>query len=169
MVGIGYAYIRRCVGCNVCDNVVIYFAVVRIKPKAYFYVWVEQFKVAYGLLVYPCLVLIGIVLGPEGKLILPRSIELLRHYERIHAAGAVARRERAAERNERYYKAYGFYCAAHPFNPPLDTPSIIFFLKIRNSAMSGTDIATTAAIIAGMLSRPKPPSRMACMPPETRK
>ena len=33
--------------------------------------------------------------------------------------------------------------------------------------MSGTDITTTAAIMAGMFSRPKPLSRMACMPPET--
>lgn len=32
--------------------------------------------------------------------------------------------------------------------------------KIRNSAISGAEMTTTAAIIAGMFSRPKPFSRI---------
>ena len=64
------------------------------------------------------------------------------------------------------------YCASkpasHPFVPPLDTPSMTFFLNIRNSTISGTDITTTAAIIAGTFSRPNPFSRISCMPFDTR-
>ena len=49
----------------------------------------------------------------------------------------------------------------HPFVPPLETPDIILRLKMRKITISGTEIATTAAIIAGTLSRPKPFSRIA--------
>ena len=57
----------------------------------------------------------------------------------------------------------------HPFVPPLETPAMIFFRKTRNSTISGTLITTTAAIIAGVFSRPKPFSRIAWMPLDTRK
>ena len=46
---------------------------------------------------------------------------------------------------------------------------MIFLRKSRNSTTSGTEITTTAAIIAGMFSRPKPFSRIDWMPLETRK
>ena len=49
---------------------------------------------------------------------------------------------------------------AYPFVPPLATPSMIFLRKIKNSTISGTEMTTTAAIIAGMFSRPKPFSRI---------
>ena len=45
---------------------------------------------------------------------------------------------------------------------------MILLRKIRNSTISGTEITTTAAIIAGMFSRPKPFSRISWMPLETR-
>ena len=37
---------------------------------------------------------------------------------------------------------------------------MIFFRKIRNRTISGTEMTTTAAIMAGMFSRPKPFSRI---------
>ena len=46
---------------------------------------------------------------------------------------------------------------------------MIFLWKIRNSTISGTEMTTTAAIIAGMFSRPKPFSRISWIPFETRK
>ena len=46
---------------------------------------------------------------------------------------------------------------------------MIFRRKIRNSTISGTEMTTTAAIMAGMFSRPKPFSRISWMPLDTRK
>ena len=57
----------------------------------------------------------------------------------------------------------------HPLIPPLDTPDMILLRKARNSAISGTEITTTAAIMAGMFSRPKPFWRISWMPLDTRK
>ena len=48
----------------------------------------------------------------------------------------------------------------HPFVPPLETPSMILSLNNKNSTMRGNEITTTAAIMAGIFSRPKPFSRI---------
>ena len=48
----------------------------------------------------------------------------------------------------------------YPLVPPLATPAMTLRRKIRNSRIRGTEITTTAAIIAGMFSRPKPFSRI---------
>ena len=46
---------------------------------------------------------------------------------------------------------------------------MIFFRNARNSSTSGTEITTTAAIMAGIFSRPKPFSRISWIPLDTRK
>ena len=48
----------------------------------------------------------------------------------------------------------------HPFVPPLATPSMILLRKNRNSIIRGREMTTTAAIIAGIFSLPKPFSRI---------
>ena len=63
-------------------------------------------------------------------------------------------------------KQYEFF---HPFVPPLATPSMIFLRKTRKRMIKGRLITTTAAIIAGIFSRPKPFSLISCIPLETRK
>ena len=45
---------------------------------------------------------------------------------------------------------------------------MIFFLKMMKRIISGSETATTAAIIAGTFSRPNPFSRIYCIPFETR-
>ena len=54
------------------------------------------------------------------------------------------------------------FCTAfsYPFVPLLETPSMIFSRKIRKSTTSGIEITTTAAIMAGIFSRPNPFSRI---------
>ena len=63
----------------------------------------------------------------------------------------------------------GYLGIHYPFVPPLDTPAMILSRKARNSTISGTLTATTAAIIAGISCRPKPLSRIAWIPLDTRK
>ena len=46
---------------------------------------------------------------------------------------------------------------------------MIFLRKTKNSKISGTEMTSTAAIMAGIFSRQKPFSRMDWMPLETRK
>ena len=46
---------------------------------------------------------------------------------------------------------------------------MILLRKTRKSTISGMEITTTAAIMAGMLSRPKPCSRLYWIPLDTRK
>ena len=45
---------------------------------------------------------------------------------------------------------------------------MIFFRKMRKRTINGTLMTTTAAIIAGVFSRPKPFSRISWIPFETR-
>ena len=45
---------------------------------------------------------------------------------------------------------------------------MIFLRKIRKRTISGTEMATTAAIMAGTFARPKPFWRISWMPLETR-
>ena len=47
-----------------------------------------------------------------------------------------------------------------PLVPPLATPAMIFLWKIKNRMIRGREMTTTAAIMAGIFSRPKPFSRI---------
>ena len=46
---------------------------------------------------------------------------------------------------------------------------MIFLWKMRKMMISGIEMTTTAAIIAGMFSLPNPDSRIVWMPLDTRK
>ena len=59
-----------------------------------------------------------------------------------------------------------FFSYYYPFKPLLDTPLIICFLNTANKTKSGIETHTTAAIIAGIFSRPKPDVRSVCIPLE---
>ena len=87
------------------------------------------------------------------------------------SAGAVtgAQRQHAEEHQQRQKEGRESVSPDHPLVPPLETPAMTFLRKIRNSTISGTEMTTTAAIMAGMFSRPKPFSRISWMPLETRK
>ena len=156
MVGIGYAYVRRRAGGDVCYDVVIYFPVIRVKADIDLDVRVKRFKVGNGFSVYFHLRFVRIVLCPERYFVIFRRIKLLRQGEIGGKPRAVTRREnrhdRAKENSGKHRRENSF----HPFVPPLATPSIILFLNTRKRIISGSDTATTAAIIAGMFSLPKP-------------
>ena len=70
MVGIGNADIRRRIGLNVGDNVVVNTAIVGIQTQLNLDVGIKCFKIGNRLLIYARLSDVGIVLGPEGQLVL---------------------------------------------------------------------------------------------------
>ena len=168
MVRICYADIRRGVCGDVGYDIVVDLAVVRIKPDVDLDIRIDLLKIRDRLMVYIRLGLVRVILSPECDLEAARIVEFLRDHKLIHPPGAVTAGERK-ERKEHYTcKKYG-ETLFHPFVPPLETPSMILFLKIRNMTMSGTEMTTTAAIIAGMFSLPNPFSRISWIPFETRK
>ena len=122
-------------------------------------VGVELLKGLDGVRIDGGLDFVGVVLGPEGQLVLLIIIEGLRHLEGGQSPGAVASGERKEE-GRRHKTGQHARKTLHPLVPPLRTPDMIFFRKIRNSTTSGREMTTTAAIMAGMFSRPKPFSRI---------
>ena len=72
----------------------------------------------------------------------------------IVAAGQSHQRCQHQQQRQKFAKFH------HPLVPPLETPSMIFLRNTRNSTISGTEMTTTAAIMAGMFSLPKPFSRI---------
>ena len=156
MVGICYADVRRRSRRYIGYNIVIYFAVIRIKPDIHLYVRIKRFKIGYCFFIYFCLSFVCIVLCPKGYLVVARSVKSARHFENRSTFRTVTSRKYhkcGYEQNKRKDSCADPF---HPFVPPLETPAIIFLRKIRNSIISGSDTATTAAIIAGMFSLPKP-------------
>ena len=161
MVRISYADIRRRTGRDVRDDIVIDLVVIRIKPEVYLDVRIELLKIFYGLIVYLRLGDVGIVLCPENYLVSLIGIKSFRHRKLCRtflAVTACKRRQNESCRHERSDDLEETF--SHPLVPSLDTPSMILFLKIRKRIMRGNDTATTAAIMAGMLSLPKPFSRI---------
>jgi prepilin-type N-terminal cleavage/methylation domain-containing protein len=93
----------------------------------------------------------------SGFTLYAKSTEAFRHGK----SDALFRAVTAAEqRQQKKAQQGGSKASDHPLVPPLDTPAMIFFRKIRNRMISGTEMTTTAAIIAGIFSRPKPFSRI---------
>ena len=119
-------------------------------------VGVDGFKIRNGLFIDVDLGHVGVVLGPEDHLIVPVLLKGIRHGEGIHTLGAVAAGKAQKKCHQQQKCSYFF----HPLVPPLATPAMIFLWKIRKSTISGTEMTTTAAIMAGIFSRPKPFSRI---------
>ena len=167
MVRIGDAHVRRGLRGDVGDDVVVDAAVVRVQAHFDPDVRIEGLKVRDGLLIYGGLHLVGIVLRPEGHFKAAAVIQLLRDHEGAGILRAVAagQRHAQAEEQEERQKLLSVF---HPLSPPLDTPAMIFLWNTRKRMISGTEMTTTAAIIAGIFSRPKPFSRISWMPLDTR-
>ena len=177
MVRIGNTDIGRRVGGDVGDDIIVDLAVIRIQAHIDFDVGIDRLEVRDGLFIYGGLGLVGIVLGPEGELELPGSIKGFRYLEFRHTGGAMAagqqpagqRQQQDKDRQEPAQERRTYFFIFHPLIPPLETPAMIFLRKIRKRTISGIEIATTAAIMAGMFSRPKPFSRISWIPLDTRK
>ena len=169
MVRIGDAHVRRGSRGNVCDDVIIDIAVIRIKAQIHRNIRVQLLKVGDRLLIDLCLIDIRIVFRPECNLIISGGVKALRHRESgLLSLSVAAGKKRQAHKAEARKRRNSFPRLSHPFIPPLDTPSIIFFRNTRNRMISGTEMTTTAAIMAGIFSRPKPFSRISWIPFETR-
>ena len=162
VVGIGDADVGGGVGGDVCDDVVVDAAVIGVETHVHRDVRVQGLKVRNGLLVDGRLGLVGVVLGPEGDFVLLGTVKALRNRKGRAAAGTVtgAQRQHAEKHQKREKQGRESAKPDHPLVPPLETPAMTFLRKIRNSTISGTEITTTAAIMAGMFSRPKPFSRI---------
>ena len=166
VVGVGDAHIGRGVGGDVGDDIVVDLAVVGIQPQLHRDVGVQRLKIGDGFVIDIHLCLVGVVLGPECDLVLPGLVKAVRYGEGILPAGAVAAAQR--QQGEQRQQRGNIRLFHHPLVPPLETPSMILLRNRRNSTISGTEMTTTA-IMAGIFSRPKPFSRMAWMPLDTRK
>ena len=167
VVRVGDAYVGRGGGGNVGDDVVVDLGIVGVKADRHVDIGIKLLKVRHRLLIDLYLGLVGVVLGPEGDVVVPAFVKALRDLKYASLPRAVAARQQGqtAQQPKRREDAPDL----HPLVPPLETPSMIFLRKIRNRTISGRDTATTAAIMAGMFSRPKPLSRMVWMPLDTRK
>ena len=89
VVRVGDAHIGGGVGGDVGDDIVVDLAVVSVEPQLHGDVGVQRLEVGDGLVVDVHLGLVGVVLGPERDLILPRLVKAVRHGEGVLAAGAV--------------------------------------------------------------------------------
>ena len=156
MVRVGDAHIRRRVGRNVRDDILVNGSVIRVGLQRHVDVRIKLFEFRDGLLINVDLRDVRIIFRPEGDRVFLFCVKFHRHPERNPLLAAVAARKRAAEEHQDKQERGSFGKSFHPLVPPLDTPSMILFRKHRNKMMSGTEMTTTAAIMAGMLSRPKP-------------
>ena len=82
VVRIGDADVGRRIGGDVRDDIVVYFAVVRVKAHVDIDIRIERLEIRDRLLVDLGLRLVGVVLGPESELDLLALVQLLRHRER---------------------------------------------------------------------------------------
>ena len=160
VVRVGDAHVGGGIGGDVGDDIVVDLAVVGVQPQLHRDVGIQRLKIVDGLVVDVHLRLIGVVLGPERDLVLPGLVKAVRHGEGVLPAGAVAaaQRQQREQRQQQRGEPHFFH---HPLVPPLETPSMTLLRNRRNSTISGTEMTTTAAIMAGIFSRPKPFSRMA--------
>ena len=160
MVRVGDAHIGGGICGDVGDHIVVNSRVVRIQPHIHGDVRIQLFKIPDGLLINGGLPLVGVVLGPEGNGVLLCGVKGFRHrVVKLRRAGVFRQGSVAAgeQQQRRKQEDDDFF---HPLVPPLATPAMIFFRKSRNRTISGREMTTTAAIMAGMFSRPKPLSRI---------
>ncbi len=157
MVGVGDADIRGGIGGDIGDDVIVDLAVVGIQAHIHVNIGIERLEIINGLLIDLRLCLVGVILGPEDDLIVSGGIQGLRDLKGTDLARAVAGAEEKQGGQEEDKEAKTL---SHPLVPPLETPSMIFLWKTRKRTIRGTEMTTTAAIMAGMFSRPKPFSRI---------
>ena len=169
MVRIGDADVRRRIRGDVGENILINAAVVCIQFQRDRNVRIDRFEVFDRLPVDLHLCFVRIILRPENDLEIPGGVKGLGHFKGDALFRSVTACKKREYEEYREQQAKGFTQFFHPFVPPLETPSMIFLWKIRKRMTSGTEMETTAAIMAGIFSRPKPFSRISWIPLETRK
>ena len=76
MVRVGDTYVRSGACGDVGDYIVVDFAVVRVKPKIYGDIWVQGFKIGYGLFIDFGLGFVCVVFGPESDLVISGGVKL---------------------------------------------------------------------------------------------
>ena len=162
MVRIGDADIRRGSGRDIGDDVIVDPAVIGIQLHPHMNRRIKGFKIPDRLIVDIGLRFVGVVLRPEGNRSLPLRVKLRRHFKfpRDFCAVTAGQRQRACRKRCGDKSRRHPPSVSHPFVPPLETPSMICLWKSRNNTIRGTEMTTTAAIMAGMFSLPKPFSRI---------
>ena len=136
MVRVGDAHVGGGLGGDVGDHVVVDVPVVGVKPQVYGDVGVQGLKIGDGLFVDVGLGHVGVVLGPEGDLILPRQAGGgLRHGEGRSGPGCRGRRTGTGPRSRARVRLSSFFI---PWSPPCDNALHDLFRKARNSRISGT-------------------------------
>ena len=165
VIRVGDTHIGGGVCGNVGDHIVVNETVVGVKLQLYGDVGIQLLKIFNCFFVDLNLGGVTVVFRPEGDLVIFGGVKAFRHLEHGFFLGAVTAGK--AEKQGNYQqKRYQFF---HPLVPPLATPSMIRLRKIKNRTISGAEITHTAAIMAGILSLPKPLSRICWMPLDTRK
>ena len=81
MVRIRDADVRRRVCLDIGDDIVIDAAIIRIETKIDFDIGVKRLKICDRLFIYTGLIDVGIVLCPEGDLVIAGGVKLLRHFK----------------------------------------------------------------------------------------
>ena len=164
MIRVGDADIRRRLRRNIRNNVVVNFTVIRVELQIDRNIRVECLKIRDRFFVNIRLTDVRVVFCPERDLILLCRVEALRHFKCSLFLRAVTSGQPCCspgQTDERHRTGQHLFPEwSHPFTPPCDTPAIIFLRNTKNSTISGTEITTTAAIMAGIFSLPKPFSRI---------
>ena len=173
VVGVSDAHIGGGIRGDVGDDIVVDLAIVGIQPQVDRDVGIQLLEAGDGTIVDLHLGHLGIVLGPEGNFVIPGGVEGFRNFENLLLLRAVAggegnQEDKNQEQTAKFPEIATPVCTParndsvifHPFIPPLETPAMIFFRKIRNRTISGAEMTQTAAIMAGIFSRPKPFSRI---------
>ena len=158
MVRIGDADVRRRVRGNIGQHIPVNLIVIRVQPHRDRDVGIQLLKVRDCFLVDLRLGLVGVILRPENDLHRSGFIKAFRDGKALPADLPVAGGQQQ-QGGQQQAEPSDSSSDSHPLVPPLDTPAMIFFRKTRNRAISGRLMTTTAAIIAGVFSRPKPLSR----------
>ena len=142
--------------------------VLAIEAGAVAFCTYNWFEIGNGFFVDLCLGFVGIVFGPESNLIIAGSIKFFRDGKFILLLCPVTAAKTGDAKGCDSKKQKLLTKFFHPFVPPLETPAMILLRKMRNRMISGSEMTTTAAIIAGIFSRPKPFSRISWIPFDTR-
>ena len=169
MIRIGDTDVGRRAGGDIGDHIIVDLSIVCIQPQIHMDVGIERLKIRDCLFIDCGLYFIGVIFCPKGNLIVSGLIELLWDCKRTKPFLPMAscQQTQTASQKQQHTQS-DIFLVFHPFVPPLDTPAITFLRNTKNKTTSGTQITTTAAIIAGIFSRPKPFSRISCIPLETK-
>ena len=160
MIRVGDADIWSGICRDIGDYIGIDAGVVRIDSQSNMNIGVKLLKIFYSLLISGCLVFVRVTFAPENQFVIFRGIEAFRQRIAFCVLRALRYQVTVAAGEQQGGGKHQGKQLFHPLVPPLATPDMIFFRKIRNSTISGREITVTAAIMAGIFSRPKPFSRI---------